>query len=71
MYIMDMTRCMLHEKNLFKSFWDEAANTTIFIQNRLPTTTVKDKTPFEAWYGYKPSLNFLKIFVCLCFTYVP
>ena len=32
---------------------------------------MKNKTQFEAWYGYKSSLNFLKVFGCLCFTYVP
>jgi len=32
---------------------------------------VKNHTPFEAWYGYKPYLNFLKVIGCLCFTYVP
>ncbi|KAH9805142.1 hypothetical protein KPL71_002337 [Citrus sinensis] len=37
----------------------------------LPTRAVRDKTPFEAWYGYKPSLKFLRIFGCLCFTHVP
>ena len=43
----------------------------MFLQNRLPTRALKDQTPFEAWYGYKPSLNFLKVFGCLCFTLVP
>ncbi|KAL0559650.1 hypothetical protein IC582_000013 [Cucumis melo] len=70
-YIMEMTRCMLHEKSLPKKFWAEAANTTVFLQNRLPTKALKEKTPFEAWYGYKPSLKFLKVFGCLCFTHVP
>ncbi|KAL0560868.1 hypothetical protein IC582_001283 [Cucumis melo] len=63
-YIMEMTRCMLHEKSLPKKFWAEAANTAVFLQNRLPTKAVKEKTPFEAWYGYKPS-------GCFCFTHVP
>jgi hypothetical protein len=62
---------MLHKKNLPKKFWAEAANIADFLQNRLLTKVVKDQTPFEAWYGYKPSLNFLKIFGCLCFTLVP
>ena len=66
-----MTRCMLHEKNLPKKFWAEAANTSVFLQNRLPTKAVKDRTPFEAWYGFKPSLTFLKVFGCLCFSYIP
>lgn len=30
-YIMEMTRCMLHEKELPKSFWAEAANTAVFL----------------------------------------
>ena len=29
-YILEMTRCMLHEKNLPKQFWVEAENTTVF-----------------------------------------
>lgn len=70
-YIFEMTICMLHEKILPKQFWAEAASTAVFLRNRLPTTALKNQTPFEAWFGYKPSLNFLKIFGCLCFTHVP
>lgn len=71
---MEMARYMLHEKHLSKRFWAEAASTAIFfsfLQNRLPCRFVKDKTPYEAWYGRKPSLQFLRIFGCLCFSYVP
>ena len=68
---MEMSRCKLHEKGLPKKFWTEAANTAVFLQTRLPTRAVNDQTPFEAWHGYKPSLQFLKVFGCLCFTYVP
>ncbi|RDX97932.1 hypothetical protein CR513_19224, partial [Mucuna pruriens] len=39
----------------------KAANTTIFLHNKLPTRAMKNQTPFEAWYGYKQSLNFLKV----------
>ncbi|CAL5331407.1 unnamed protein product [Camellia sinensis] len=69
--LMEMTRCLLHEKGLQKKFWAEAANTAIFLLNRLPTRALKRKTPFEAWYGYKPSLHNFKVFGCLCFSYVP
>jgi len=69
--VMDMARCMLHEKELPKEFWAEAANTAVFLQNRLPSKALKDKTPFEAWHGYKPSLTLLKVFGCVCFAHVP
>lgn len=68
---MEMTRCMLHDKELPKNFWAEAASTAVFLQNRLLTKALKDKTPFEAWYGYKPSLNFLRVFGCVCFSHIP
>ena len=62
---------MLHEKELPKNFWVEAANTVMFLLNRLPTKALEDKTSFEAWYVYKPSLSFLKLFDCVCFSHVP
>jgi len=61
---------MLHEKNLPKMFWAKVAYIVVFLQNRLSTKATRDHTPYEAWYGYKPPLNFLKIFGCLYFTYV-
>ena len=64
--IMEMARCMMHEKGLPKKFWAEAANTAVFLLNRLPTKAVQGKTPFEVWYGHKPSvqiLKFLDVFV--------
>jgi hypothetical protein len=70
-YIMEMVRCMLHDKNLPKDFWAEAASTAVFLQNRLPTKLLDEKTPFEAWYNYKPSLRFLKVFGSLCFVHIP
>ncbi|KAK9028215.1 hypothetical protein V6N11_068025 [Hibiscus sabdariffa] len=57
-YILEMTRCMLHEKNLPKKFWAESAHTAVFLQNRFPTKVVKDQTPYEAWYGCKPFLHY-------------
>ena len=70
-YIMEMSRCMLHEKNLPKKFLVEATSMAVFLQNRLPTKAMKDQTPYEAWYGYKPTLKYLKVFGCLCFTHIP
>ncbi|GAA0169340.1 transmembrane signal receptor [Lithospermum erythrorhizon] len=69
--IMEMARCMLHEKDLPKEYWAEAANTVVFLLNRVPTKAVNGKTPFEAWHGYRPFLKNLKVFGCLCFTHVP
>lgn len=60
-----MARSIMHEKGLPKKFWTEAANTAVYLQNCLPTKALEDKTPYEAWYSYKPSLSFLKVFGCM------
>ena len=66
-----MTRCMLHEKDLPKRFWGKAADIVLCLENQISSKAVKDLIPFEVWYGYKPSLKFLRVFGCLCFTYIP
>ena len=63
MIIMEIARCLLFEKEMPKICWAEAVNTTIFMLNRLPTKALKGKTPFEAWYGLKPSIHNLNILV--------
>ena len=69
--LMEMTRCLLHDKGLPKKFWAEAAHTSVLMLNRFSTKALQQKTPFEAWYGYKPRLQNFKTFGCLCFSYIP
>ena len=37
----------------------------VFILNRAPTKALTGKTPFEAWYGRKPSMSFVRTFGCI------
>ena len=39
--------------------------TAVFILNCALTKALTGKTPFEAWYGRKPSVSFLWIFGCI------
>ena len=52
-------------KSMPARFWGEAVTTAVFIVNRTPTKALKGKTPFEAWYGRKPSVSFLRTFGCI------
>ena len=46
-FIMEMTRCMLHNKDLPKHFLGKAANAVVCLQSRISTKDVKDLTTFE------------------------
>ena len=68
---MEMIKCLLHEKNLLKELLAKVATRSVFLLNRLPIRILEKKTPFEAWFGIKPTLKNLKVFSCLCFSYIP
>ncbi|KAI5336037.1 hypothetical protein L3X38_026171 [Prunus dulcis] len=55
--IMNMVRSMLAKKKIPKLFWPEAVNWTVHVLNRSPTFAMKNKTPEEAWSGYKPYVD--------------
>ncbi|MCO5608403.1 hypothetical protein L7F22_062613 [Adiantum nelumboides] len=44
--IIEMARAMLAHASLPRSYWAEACNTTVYIQNRSPTHALQDMTPF-------------------------
>jgi len=56
---------MMKAKSMLARFWGEAVTTMVFILNRVPTKALKGMTPFEAWYGHKPSMSFLQTFGCI------
>ncbi|KAA3483479.1 Integrase, catalytic core [Gossypium australe] len=45
-------------------------NGVLYRLNKLPTNVVKEKTPFEAWHGLKPTVSHLKVFGCVCYTLI-
>ena len=63
--VMEMARCLLYEKDLPKQFLAEAIKTSVYLLNMLPTRVLSGKTPFEEWYGFKPSVNYLRVFGCV------
>ena len=47
--IMEMARSMMAAKYLPNEYWGEAVATAVYIMNRCPTKSVKNKVPQEAW----------------------
>ena len=62
---------MLIRAKMPLKFWEEAVNAAVYLHNWSPTSTLKDKTPFESWFGKKPNVSNLKVFGSVCFVHTP
>ena len=66
--IVEMARSMLKGTELPNSLWVEAVHTTVYILNKSPTKSVRNRTPYEAWSGRKPEVSHLKVFGCPAYS---
>eukprot|EP00253_Pinus_taeda_P020829 PITA_20829 len=69
--LMERVRSMLSVARLGQEFWVEAVDTTYYLVNRSPSSTLEDKAPQEVWIGKKPSLSHLRVFGCDAYVHVP
>jgi len=54
--------CQLFGANMSQGFWPYAVENAVYLINHSPTTTLKDKTLFEAWTGKHPNIKHLCTF---------
>ena len=69
--LIESARSMLIHAKMPLKFRAEAVNTAVYLHNRSPTSALKDKTPFESWFGKKPNVSNLNVFGSVCFVYTP
>ncbi|GJU49202.1 ribonuclease H-like domain-containing protein [Tanacetum coccineum] len=62
--LIEAARTMLADSKLPRTFWAEAVNTACYVQNRMLVIKPHNKTPYEIFLGRKPTLSFMRPFVC-------
>ena len=65
-----MARSMLKAKGMPNYFWAEVVTCAVYL-NRSPTRSDPNTTPIEAWSGFKPNVQHLKVFESITYTHVP
>lgn len=60
--IAEAARTMLIHKDLPAYLWGEAANTAVYIYNRIINKNTEPKTPFELYYGCVPRIDHIRVF---------
>ena len=62
---------MLEAKGLVANIWDEAMNFSTHTQNIFPHSSMKEKTPFKAYFGHKLDVSNFKVFGSTAWAQIP
>lgn len=70
--VIELASAMLWAAKLPVGFWSSAVKCAVFLMNRSPHCMLEGSmTPYEAWFGRKPNLGFLRVFECRAAAHVP
>ena len=67
---MVMACNMMAAKHLSNEYQAEAVTSDVYIMNRCPTKSVKNKVPQETWTCMNHSVSHLKNFGCVAYAHV-
>jgi len=67
-HILNVARVLMFQSHLPTHFWSYAIKHAVYLINRVPSTIIGNKTPFELLFKQSPDFTMLKDFVCLCYA---
>src|SRR5947207_3082635 len=68
--IIERVKAIISEGKLDKRLWMELTQSVVYLKNRSQTKAV-ETTPYEMWYGVKPSLSHIRILGSAAHILVP
>ncbi|GJZ57138.1 ribonuclease H-like domain-containing protein [Tanacetum coccineum] len=69
-HLLNVARSLLFQSGIHLKMWIECILTVVHLINKLPSSVLNGKSPFELVYGLKPILSHLRNFGWLCFSSV-
>ena len=52
-------------------YWAEVVACVVYVINKLPTKSVMNRVPEEAWSGMSCNISHFKVFECVSYAHVP
>ncbi|XP_075112338.1 uncharacterized protein LOC142182194 [Nicotiana tabacum] len=63
-----MARALRFQAHVPLKFCGECVLTAAFLINRLPSSVLLGKYPYEGFHGHPPTFDFIRVFGCLCYV---
>ncbi|XP_055959642.1 fatty acid amide hydrolase-like isoform X5 [Mercurialis annua] len=68
--LLAIGRALLSHSGLPIKYWSYAIETAAYLYNRMPTSLLNDRCPYEALFQKSPNYAKLRVFGCLCFPWL-
>lgn len=68
--VVELARSAIHAQDLNENLWAEAVNYAVFTLNQTGTSSLKDKSPAELWFGCRVDVRKLRSFGCECYVLI-
>ena len=68
---VEAARSMMFYADMPESFGLKQFIQLHYVHNRSPTSSLKELTPFERLFGWKPDVSYFRVFGCIAFKHIP
>ena len=69
--LVETSRCMITNMDLPASWWTYAVTYAAYIRNRVPSSTLNNRSPYEIRFNKKPDMNHLRTFGSKAYVWIP
>ena len=66
-HIIETALSLMRHSSVPHRFWDEAVCTAVYLINRLPTPTLRNRSPYHLVFNQGPTYSVLRNFGCTCY----
>lgn len=68
--VVEAARSSLHAQGLSDTLWAEAMNYAVFTLNQTGTSSVREKSPAQLWFGRQLGIEKLRVFGTRCYVLI-